>query len=502
MWDAVRKFLRQDEAPEERPAPGEPAPGPRDEAAPPTAEGPGDEAAHLQREAAPAERPAPESETIAVSPPGHAPQGLAAEETATPPAPPEAAAWPAVASSALPETAPRAEADRDVAADEAAATEDTTEAAEAPAETEAAALTPLAAGTMVGGRYKIAGLAEGAELGDETLTYRAVDTRSYERCWSCGSAENAQATRFCQRCGAPIQDHPVTLIETREASGEPGEVAHDGAYFHVEPERRRFGAEGIGIEIGAHSAEGPHHPNEDSYWYVTRTLCANSGRQSLAVAAFADGMGGYAPGSGLISARIAATAGSHILAAVESRDAAQALDEGEAAGIMRAAIAAANGMVLDEISRTGEMGATLVLALIYGETAYLTNIGDSRAYYVDPRGRATAITRDQSLVAQEVAQGHLAESDVYTAIGNNIILHAVGEEGVEDAADWYTQPLEPGSYLLLCSDGYWKTLHGEVMPEGTLDGSATLSEAARRMVDNALTQGSDDNTTVVLIAIS
>jgi serine/threonine protein phosphatase PrpC len=108
-------------------------------------------------------------------------------------------------------------------------------------------------------------------------------------------------------------------------------------------------------------------------------------------------------------------------------------------------------------------------------------------------------------VAQEVQQGHLAESDIYTAMGNNIILHAIGEEGVQDAADWYTQPLEPDSYLLVCSDGYWKTLRGAVVPEGgqgTREAGRNLSEQARRMVDTALTQGSDDNTTVVLVAIS
>jgi serine/threonine protein phosphatase PrpC len=85
-------------------------------------------------------------------------------------------------------------------------------------------------------------------------------------------------------------------------------------------------------------------------------------------------------------------------------------------------------------------------------------------------------------------------------VGSNIILHAIGEEGVQDAADWYTQPLEPDSYLLVCSDGYWKTLRGAVVPDGGLSGN--LSEQARRMVDTALTQGSDDNTTVVLAAIS
>ena len=176
------------------------------------------------------------------------------------------------------------------------------------------------------------------------------------------------------------------------------------------------------------------------------------------------------------------------------------MDSAAAEAIVRQAIGAANTMVLDAIAHAGEMGATLVVVLIHGDVAYVANIGDSRAYYVDPHDRATAITRDQSLVAQEVQQGHLAESDIYTAMGNNIILHAIGEEGVQDAADWYTQPLEPDSYLLVCSDGYWKTLRGAVVPDGGLSGN--LSEQARRMVDTALTQGSDDNTTVVLVALS
>ena len=362
-------------------------------------------------------------------------------------------------------------------------------------------LTPLEPGTVVGDRYTIVGVAQGAEGTGDTLVYRASDARSFERCWSCGSTDNGSSTRFCQNCGAPIQAHPVTLVETRGPTGEAEEVEHDGCYFHVQPERRRFGAEGVGIEIGAYCAEGPHHPNEDSYWYVTQTLCANSQRLSTAIVVFADGMGGYAPGSGLISARIAATVGKRIFGALEEQaNTADPMDAATAEAIVRKAIGAANTMVLDAIAHAGEMGSTLVVVLIHGDVAYVANIGDSRAYYVDPRGRATAITRDQSLVAQEVQQGHLSEGEIYTAVGNNIILHAMGEEGAQDAADWYTQPLEPASYLLVCSDGYWKTLRGAVVPDGGLSGN--LSEQARRMVDTALTQGSDDNTTVVLVALS
>lgn len=401
-----------------------------------------------------------------------------------------------------------------VADDQAAATEGAMPE-EQEAETEAApvtgeetqpvpTLTPLAPGTVVGDRYTITALAEDAEpSGDVVATYQATDSRSYEQCWSCGSAGNGPGTRFCQNCGAPIQNHPLTLVQTRAATGLPTDVEQDGAFFHVQPERRRFGAEGIGVEIGAHSAEGPHHPNEDSYWYTAQALCANSKRQSSAVVVFADGMGGYAPGSGLISARIAATTGMHIVTALAARaEDAGPLESGDAESIVRAGIAAANKVVLEEVARTGEMGATLVVAVIHGDMCYVANVGDSRAYYVDPRGTVEQITRDQSLVAQEIAQGHLDESDIYTAIGNNIILHAIGEEDVQQVADWYTQPLEPGSYLILCSDGYWKTMRGVVLPEGLFRDNATLSDAARTMVDDALAHDSDDNTTIVLAGIS
>ena len=45
-------------------------------------------------------------------------------------------------------------------------------------------------------------------------------------------------------------------------------------------------------------------------------------------------------------------------------------------------------------------------------------------------------------------------------------------------------------------------MRGEVTSGGVLQGSTTLGKAAQDMVDRALAAGSDDNTTVVLIAVS
>lgn len=453
------------------------------------------------------------SETAATATPSETAATETQSDAAAAPIPAEAEEERAI-TAATPETpattepiATDAEATVVEPADTEAVPEEPAETAPEPEAPPALPAEPVVAGTVIGDRYTIVGPAPDATAfaaaEQPARAYQATDARSYERCWSCGSTDNGAGTRFCQNCGAAVQNHPVTLVETPAATGIPGEVAHEGSFFHVQPERRPFGPSGIGVEIGAYSAEGPHHPNEDSYWYVVQTVCANSGRQSTAVAAFADGMGGYAPGSGLISAHIVATVGSHVANALGTQAGQDgSVDDQAMEAILREGIGAANKMVLDEIARTGEMGATLVVAVVHGDRAYLANVGDSRAYYVDPRGQATAITHDQSLVAQEVAAGQIGEHDVYTARGNNIILHAIGEPDVEQVADCYTQQLEPGSLLMLCSDGYWKTMRGEVTSGGVLQGSTTLGKAAQDMVDRALAAGSDDNTTVVLIAVS
>jgi protein phosphatase len=171
----------------------------------------------------------------------------------------------------------------------------------------------------------------------------------------------------------------------------------------------------------------------------------------------------------------------------------------EVEALVRQAIAAGNNAVLAEIRRVGyDMGCTLIVTAILGDTAYVANIGDSRAYYLSPDGAIEQITEDQSQVAALVRLGHLDPDAIYTASGNNMILHAIGEEEAEKAAGWSIQPLEPGSYLLLCSDGYWKTLHGAGAATQAIAQAPSLDEAARVLVNDALDHGSDDNTTVVL----
>ena len=61
--------------------------------------------------------------------------------------------------------------------------------------------------------------------------------------------------------------------------------------------------------------------------------------------------------------------------------------------------------------------------------------------------------------------------------------------------------IEPGSYLMLCSDGYWKTMQHSVWEPQAVASQTSLRGLARTMVENALAQNTDDNTTVVLVGI-
>jgi serine/threonine protein phosphatase PrpC len=372
-----------------------------------------------------------------------------------------------------------------------------------------AAWEPLAPGTLLAERYLVRGPLtdeEAARLLGEPVSahqaelYAVDDQRGYERCWSCGSTNNTEQQRFCTDCGAPLQNRQTVLARTSEPAGESEEFADGGAWYHLVQPRKQFGSAGITIEVGGYSAEGPHHPNEDSYWSGIAGGCYDSTSEMFGVVALADGMGGYAPGSGLISKEIVQTIGHGIFSILQAEQD-LTLEETDLQAIIRGAVAQANSGVLAQIEQHGDMGSTLVTAVIYGPAIYIANIGDSRAYYISPAGAVTQITRDQSLIEQQVAAGLLSPDAVYTAIGNNVILHAIGEESVEDAADWYSHPLEPGSHLLLCSDGYWKTMAHDVWDPELAHQQPTLRALARAMVEQALAQGSDDNTTVVIVGI-
>ena len=98
------------------------------------------------------------------------------------------------------------------------------------------------------------------------------------------------------------------------------------------------------------------------------------------------------------------------------------------------------------------MGTTLtMLALVPGSGYVFDQVGDSRGYLLR-EGMLRQVTRDHTVVQQQVDRGALTPEQAREHPLSHILTRALGtEEDVE--ADTYDDEVNPGDLFLLCSDG-------------------------------------------------
>ena len=142
------------------------------------------------------------------------------------------------------------------------------------------------------------------------------------------------------------------------------------------------------------------------------------------------------------------------------------------------------------------MGTTMVAALVVEQTAYLLNIGDSRAYLIRPDG-ISRLTRDHSVVEALVARGEITPEEARQHPQKNLITRVLGAEA-KLRADLYRQQLSPGDVLLLCSDGLINVVTDQEVLYEVLHGGPA-EDCCQRLLDIALSRGAPDNVTVVLL---
>jgi PPM family protein phosphatase len=145
------------------------------------------------------------------------------------------------------------------------------------------------------------------------------------------------------------------------------------------------------------------------------------------------------------------------------------------------------------------MGTTLTSALLHGKYATVANVGDSRAYLL--RGNAlTQVTRDHTVVAEEVVQGRITADAARRDPRRNRLTHVVGTHPRLESKlpDIFELTLLPGDRLLLCSDGLYDVLDESDMRQALLDQDP--GDAARQLVESAKERGTRDNATAVVAA--
>jgi protein phosphatase len=141
------------------------------------------------------------------------------------------------------------------------------------------------------------------------------------------------------------------------------------------------------------------------------------------------------------------------------------------------------------------MGTTLVVAVFRGERLLLGHVGDSRGYRLRG-GRLQRITRDHSLLQEQIDAGLITPEQAAFSLHKNLVTRAVG---VEDTVllETHEHDLQGGDLVLLCSDGL-----SDMVDDGgialLLQAHAALSDGADALISAANEAGGRDNISVVL----
>ena len=171
----------------------------------------------------------------------------------------------------------------------------------------------------------------------------------------------------------------------------------------------------------------------------------------------------------------------------------------ERANTLGSAIHLANEAIYEaakqHVTQSG-MGSTIVGVLVDHGFYSIGHAGDSRIYRIR-QGAIEQLTRDHSLVMEQVRRGLLTMEEAQHSEMQNIIIRALGpEEKVQPDLD--DQMAQPGDVLLLCSDGLIRHVPDDSILE-VVQGTISLQLMADRLIEAARDGGGSDNITVLLL---
>jgi protein phosphatase len=162
------------------------------------------------------------------------------------------------------------------------------------------------------------------------------------------------------------------------------------------------------------------------------------------------------------------------------------------------AFESANAAIFNEGTRTRtSMGTTGVAAVVNGDMCTIANVGDSRAYLI--RGNdIRQISRDHSLVNEQIASGMLSASDAEKMFYRHVITRALGHQP-EVVVDLFSFLVERDDRILLASDGLIN--HVEDAELLSIIGQNASADAVERLIDVANERGGSDNITALVVSI-
>jgi protein phosphatase len=250
--------------------------------------------------------------------------------------------------------------------------------------------------------------------------------------------------------------------------------------------------------------------NEDSAGFQEVSVQYQSRPQHLGFYCVADGMGGHELGER--ASQLSVLGALQAFRQISQEIPFDRLREGLAAFALTVGRAASEVVCGGAAQLPGgaRMGTTFTGVLVLNNKIATSHVGDSRAVLIRG-GEMTALTLDHSLVASLVRVGQMTEEEAAISEDKNVLVRCIDarvpmdESGFDSlAAVGYEDAqltVHSGDKVILFSDGVWGVLEDETLLE-LATSEDNPQRLADRIVDEALTAGSNDNATVLVIAWS
>lgn len=224
----------------------------------------------------------------------------------------------------------------------------------------------------------------------------------------------------------------------------------------------------------------------------------------LSLYVVADGMGGHCGGE--FASRLAVSTIDEVIQSLNTDPEATIIsgvnsEETDHGDRLRYAIEVASQKIYDQglyDQQLKGMGTTTTAVIVSDGRANIANVGDSRVYLLRG-GKIQQVTRDHSLISEQVRAGLLSEGDAKKHKLKNIITRSVGyQEAVE--VDIFKIDLQSKDRLVMCSDGLTNMVDDEMICRTAEKGD--VKDACRKLVTIANERGGEDNVTVILCEFS
>lgn len=232
--------------------------------------------------------------------------------------------------------------------------------------------------------------------------------------------------------------------------------------------------------------------NEDNYGIKQQKI---SDRETILLAAIADGMGGMSQGE--LASHLA------IKTVLETPISFQNQTIEQYQEWLENLFIQANETVSNQLK---DGGTTLSVIFAISQQLIISHVGDSRIYLVR-QGQIKQLSQDHSLVAILVASGQITEAESLEHPERNVLTKSIGTK--RRLSDGYVQnlkqttpelsmQLEHEDIILLCSDGVW-----DLVPKNELAEIFTSDQNLQKSVDltinKVLERGASDNATLLAL---